>query len=117
VLSPQTAADLRHILEAVVAVPGATGTAAAVDGYRVAGKSGTGKLVVDGRYAEGDVATFVGMAPAEDPRFVVAVVAHTPAGGGGEVAAPAFQEMMSFALTHYRVPPSATGAPTFNLYG
>jgi cell division protein FtsI (penicillin-binding protein 3) len=115
VLSPQIAAQLREMMEAVVAVPGATGTAAAVDGYRVAGKTGTGKLVVDGEYAVGNVASFFGMAPAEAPRFVVAVVAHLPE-GGGEVAGPAFQEMMGFALKHYRVPPSSTGPPDFELY-
>lgn len=115
VLSPEIAAELREIMEAVVTVPGATGTAAAVEGYRVAGKTGTGKLVVDGEYAPGNVASFIGMAPAEAPRFVVAVVAHLPE-GGGEVAGPAFREMMSFALKHHRVPPSSTAPPDFELY-
>jgi cell division protein FtsI (penicillin-binding protein 3) len=116
VLSPQVAAQLREIMEAVVTVPGATGTAAAVEGYRVAGKTGTGKIVVDGEYAPGDVASFVGMAPAEAPRYVIAVVAHTPQGGGGEVAGPAFREMMGFTLKHYRVPPATTEPPAFTLY-
>jgi cell division protein FtsI (penicillin-binding protein 3) len=115
VLDPEVAADLRQIMEAVVMVPGATGQAAAVDGYRVAGKTGTGKLVVDGEYAPGHVASFIGMAPAEAPRFVVAVVAHLPE-GGGEVASPAFREIMGFALKHYRVPPSTTRPPEFELY-
>jgi cell division protein FtsI (penicillin-binding protein 3) len=117
VISPENAAYLREVMEAVVSVPNATGTAAAVEGYRVAGKTGTGKLVVDGAYADGQVASFVGMAPAESPRYVIAVVAHTAHGGGAEVASPAFQEMMSFALKHYRVPPSTTGSPEFELYG
>jgi cell division protein FtsI (penicillin-binding protein 3) len=117
VISPENAAHLREVMEAVVSVPNATGTAAAVEGYRVAGKTGTGKLVVDGEYADGQVASFVGMAPAESPRYVIAVVAHTAHGGGAEVATPAFQEMMSFALKHYRVPPSTTGSPEFELYG
>src|SRR5690606_27063272 len=112
VLSPEVAAQVREIMEAVVAVPGATGTSAAVTGYRVAGKTGTGKLVVDGEYAPGNVASFVGMAPAEAPRFVVAVIAHLPE-GGGELAGPAFRDMMSFALQHYRVPPSTTSPPEF----
>jgi cell division protein FtsI (penicillin-binding protein 3) len=117
VISPDTAAQVREIMEAVVSVPNATGTSAAIEGYRVAGKTGTGKLVVDGQYADGEVASFIGMAPAEAPRYVVAVVAHTPGGGGGDVAGPAFQEMMSFALTHYRIPPSDSGPPQFELYG
>jgi cell division protein FtsI (penicillin-binding protein 3) len=116
VLSPETAAYLREIMEAVTTVPGATGLNAAVDGYRVAGKTGTGELVVDGHYADGDVASFVGMAPAEAPRYVIAVVAHTPSGGGGEVAGPAFREMMAFTLNHYRVPPATTEPPAFDLY-
>lgn len=116
VLSPDTAAYLREIMEAVTTVPGATGRNAAIEGYRVAGKTGTGGLVVDGEYADGEVASFVGMAPAEAPRYVIAVVAHTPGGGGGEVASPAFADMMAFTLTHYQVPPATTEPPTFDLY-
>jgi cell division protein FtsI (penicillin-binding protein 3) len=117
VLSADNAAYLRELLEAVVTVPNATGTAAALEDYRVAGKTGTGNLVQDGRYAPGEVASFVGMAPADAPRYVIAVVAHTPQGTGGEVASPAFREMMDFTLNHYRVPPSATEPPSFDLYG
>jgi cell division protein FtsI (penicillin-binding protein 3) len=116
VLSPENAAYLRELMEAVTTVPGATGLNAAIEGYRVAGKTGTGSLVTDGEYADGEVASFVGMAPAEAPRYVIAVVAHTPGGGGGEVTSPAFQEMMAFTLNHYRVPPSATEPPAFDLY-
>ena len=65
-----------EIMEAVVTVPDATGVGAAVESYRVAGKTGTGQLVVDGEYAPGEVASFIGMAPAESPRYVVAVFAH-----------------------------------------
>lgn len=116
VLSPENAGYLRELMEAVVTAPGATGRAAALPDYRVAGKTGTGKLVVDGEYAPGEVASFVGMAPAAQPRYVIAVAAHTPGGGGGQVTAPAFQEMMGFTLNHYRVPPDATEPPTFTLY-
>ncbi len=69
----------------------------------MAGKTGTGKRVVDGKYAPGDVASFIGMAPADAPRYVVAVFAYTPGGGGGDVAGPAFREMMQYTLQHYRV--------------
>ena len=55
------------------------------------------------------------MAPAENPRYVVAVFAHTPGGGGGDIAAPAFSEMMEYALRHYRVPPSRE-APKFTVF-
>ncbi|MER7456572.1 penicillin-binding protein 2 [Micromonospora sp. NPDC126480] len=116
VLSPDIAAELRTILEAVTTVDGATGLAAAVPGYRVAGKTGTGWRLVDGRKQPGEVASFIGMAPAEKPRYVIAVFAHTPGGGGGDIAAPAFRDMMQFALRHYRVPPSAAAAPKFQVF-
>jgi cell division protein FtsI (penicillin-binding protein 3) len=113
VLSPATAAALRTMLEAVVTVDGATGRGAALPGYRVAGKTGTGSKVVDGHYVAGDVASFIGMAPADAPRYVIAVFAHTPGGEGGKVAAPAFRDMMAFTLSRFHVPPTGTPAPTF----
>jgi cell division protein FtsI (penicillin-binding protein 3) len=116
VLSPNVARGLRTMMEAVVDVKGATGTQAAVRGYRVAGKTGTGKRLVDGQYTRYNAGSFLGMAPAENPRFVVAVFADVPNGTGGDVAAPAFSKMMSFALAHYRVPPSGTTPPKFKIY-
>ncbi|WJK38069.1 penicillin-binding protein 2 [Solwaraspora sp. WMMA2056] len=113
VLSADNAAALRTIMEGVTTIPGATGTAAAVSGYRVAGKTGTGRLIAEGRVQPGEVASFIGMAPADDPRYVIAVVAHVPGGGGGEIPAPAFRDMMRFTLLHYRVPPSGTAPPEF----
>ncbi|MFE9690034.1 peptidoglycan D,D-transpeptidase FtsI family protein [Micromonospora sp. NPDC005806] len=121
VLSPQNAAALRTMLEAVTTVDGpdgrATGLAAAVPGYRVAGKTGTGLRYVDGKRQPGEVGSFIGMAPAEKPRYVVAVFVWSPGGEGGAVAAPAFREMMGFTLRHYRVPPSATNrSPKFEVF-
>jgi len=113
VISAETAAAVRTTMEAVTTMRDATGRRAAIPGYRVAGKTGTGKRVVNGRYANGTVASFIGMAPAENPRFVIAVFAEIPHGGGGDVSAPAFRDMMVFALRHYRVPPSTTKPPNF----
>jgi cell division protein FtsI (penicillin-binding protein 3) len=115
VLSARNADTLRDDLEAVVTAPGSTGHAAAVPGYRVAGKTGTGLQVKDGRYVPGEVASFVGMAPVEAPRYVIAVFAHSPGGEGGAVAAPAFREMMAFTLRYFQVPPSAGTPPKFTL--
>jgi len=115
VISAANAAALRQFLEAVVTVPGATGHNAAIAGYRVAGKTGTGLRVVDGKYVAGDVASFVGIAPADAPRFVIAVFAHTPSGAGGTVAAPVFRDMMAYTLGHYGVPPTGSPPPTFTL--
>jgi cell division protein FtsI (penicillin-binding protein 3) len=116
VLSAATARQLRLAMEAVTTVPGATGTQAAIPGYRVAGKTGTGLRVRDNSYVFGDVTSFVGMAPADAPRFVVAVFAHVPNGGGGGVAAPVFRKIMTAALKNYAVPPTGRVAPQFRVY-
>jgi cell division protein FtsI (penicillin-binding protein 3) len=116
VISPTNAATLRYLMEAVTTIPGATGASAKINGYRIAGKTGTGKRIVDGKYVAGDVASFIGMAPAENPQYVVAVFAHTPGGGGGDIAAPAFKQIMQYALRHYRVPPSTMKAPKYTVF-
>ncbi|WBB67270.1 penicillin-binding protein 2 [Micromonospora sp. WMMD812] len=111
VLSPQNAAALRTMLEAVTTVDGATGVPAAVPGFRVAGKTGTGWRLVDGQKQPGEVSSFIGMAPAEKPRYVIAVFAYAPGGGGAAIATEGFKEMMQFTLRHYKVPPSTTAKP------
>jgi cell division protein FtsI (penicillin-binding protein 3) len=116
VISAQNATDLRNMLEAVVDVPDATGRSAAVLNYRVAGKTGTGRLIVNGQPVGGDVASFTGMAPADAPRYVIAVFAHLPGESGGVVASQAFSEMMAYTLLHYRVAPTGSKAPTFKLW-
>ncbi|MEE6260651.1 peptidoglycan D,D-transpeptidase FtsI family protein [Plantactinospora sonchi] len=116
VLSPQTAAALRQLMEAPVTIEGGTASKAAIPGYRVAGKTGTGSRVVDGRYAPGEVASFIGMDQADQPRYVIAVFAHTPQGGGGDISAPAFKEMMEYTLRHYRVPSTGAAPPKFVVY-
>jgi cell division protein FtsI (penicillin-binding protein 3) len=117
VLSPDVDKELRSMMESVVDAKGATGVRAAVPGYRVAGKTGTGKMLTDGKYTSYNAGSFIGMAPAENPRFVIGVFADVPNGSGGVVAAPAFSEMMSYALQKYRVLPSSTPAPSFKLFG
>jgi cell division protein FtsI (penicillin-binding protein 3) len=118
VLATPVADQLRQMLEAVVTVDGATGHRAAVPGYRVAGKTGTGKFVgPNGKYVTGDVGSFVGMAPAEAPRYVIGVFAHSPGGEGGDVSAPAFAQMMAITLGQNQVPPTETTPPTFQTVG
>ncbi len=113
VISPENAAALRQIMEAVTVVNDATGVKARLDGYRISGKTGTGLQVKDGKYAPGEVASFIGMAPADQPKYVIAVFAHTAGGGGGAVAGPAFRDMMAYTLRHFRVPPTGTNPPEF----
>ncbi|WP_235433683.1 peptidoglycan D,D-transpeptidase FtsI family protein [Protofrankia coriariae] len=112
VISEATAATVSQMLESVTTDSG-TAPLAAIDGYRVAGKTGTAQRVgPTGRY-DGYVASFVGFAPADQPRVVVEVVLDNPRDGhfGGTVAAPVFQRVMTFALTTLGVPPSGTSAP------
>jgi cell division protein FtsI (penicillin-binding protein 3) len=110
VVSARTARALTSILEGVVR-QGGTGTAAALDDWSVAGKTGTAQVPnpKGGGYLPGAyVGSFMGFAPAEDPRVVVAVVLDRPAKGiyGGTVAAPVFREVAGYALRHLQVPPS-----------
>jgi cell division protein FtsI (penicillin-binding protein 3) len=116
VISAETAASERTLLEAVINAPDGTGRSAKLGDYRVAGKTGTGREIVGGKPVAGEVGSFVGMAPADAPRYVVAVFTHTPAGEGGAVAGPAFAEMMDFTLLHYAVAPTGTKPPTSRLY-
>jgi cell division protein FtsI (penicillin-binding protein 3) len=115
VLTPEVASELRTILEAPVNVKGATGTRAQVSNYLVAGKTGTASKLVDGQYTSYNSGSFIGMAPADHPRFVIGVYADVPSGSGGIVAAPAFSDMMATTLWHYQVAPSTTAPPNFKI--
>lgn len=109
VFSDRTARELRNMLEMVV-LPGGTAPLAQVAGYRVAGKTGTAHKLEDGRYVNRYVASFVGFAPASNPRLVVAVMIDEPNDGqyyGGLVAAPAFSKVMEAALHALGVPNDA----------
>jgi cell division protein FtsI/penicillin-binding protein 2 len=107
VISARTAAQLRQMLEGVLA-PGGTASEVSVPGYTLAGKTGTAQVAVDGGYSKTQyVASFVGFAPAQNPRLLVAVVVDEPQGDyyGGTVAAPAFGEIAKFALPYLKIPP------------
>lgn len=116
VFSKKTAKDLQYLLQGPVVVKDGTGTAARLPGYLVAGKTGTGKLVRDGEYAKGEVASFVGFAPADKPKYTVAVFAYTPGGGGGEVTGNAFRNIMQDTLGHYGVAPSQHAPADITVY-
>jgi cell division protein FtsI (penicillin-binding protein 3) len=107
VMSAKIAHEMLNMLESVVKF-GGTGTRAQIPGYTVAGKTGTAYIAGSHGYnKDRHVASFVGFAPAENPRFVVAVVIKDPQGQdfGGLVAAPAFVHVMARALRIYGVPP------------
>jgi cell division protein FtsI (penicillin-binding protein 3) len=117
VIDAKNALELRHMMEGVITLDEATGRRAAIPGYRVAGKTGTSELVKNGVYTGGTVASFVGMAPADAPRYVVSVIMHVPVDtSGGASAAPAFQEMMAFTLSRFGVLPTGTTPPKLSIY-
>jgi cell division protein FtsI (penicillin-binding protein 3) len=109
VVSENTAHAMRQLLGMVVEE--GTGTAAQIEGYRVGGKTGTAsKLTEDGYSDDENIASFVGMAPVDDPQVVVAVVVDNPAFEfrfGGLAAAPVFSEVMQAALQRLEVAPDA----------
>jgi cell division protein FtsI (penicillin-binding protein 3) len=110
VVSAATAAALRQMLEGVLA-PGGTASEVSIPGYQLAGKTGTASKIdpATGEYSKSAyVASFIGFAPASHPKLLCAVVVDEPQTGsiyGGRVAAPAFGQIMSFALPYLRIPP------------
>jgi cell division protein FtsI (penicillin-binding protein 3) len=116
VLSAANARALRLDLEAVPTKFG-TGKKAAIPNVRVAGKTGTGKRVQDSKYLPGSVSSFIGMVPAEAPRYVVGIFAHGPGESGAKVAAPTFAALADFTLRYYGVAPTGTSPPPIRIYG
>jgi len=113
VFSAQTAREVRAMLELAVQ-NGGTAPLAQISGYRVAGKTGTSHKLEGGVYANKYVSSFVGFAPASEPRLIVAVMIDEPSGAkhyGGDVAAPVFANVMSGALRSLGIAPDAPLAP------
>ena len=108
VFSATTARAVRNMLELVVQ-PGGTAPLAQVNGYRVAGKTGTAHKLEGRHYVNRYIASFIGLAPASDPRLIVAVMVDEPSGEyyGGQVAAPVFSNVMGAALRLLNVPNDA----------
>ncbi|WP_228287980.1 peptidoglycan D,D-transpeptidase FtsI family protein [Thiothrix subterranea] len=107
VMAPETARAVLGMMEAVVQ-KGGTGEKAMVDGYRIAGKTGTAYKYIDNKYQNDRYLTsFIGVAPASRPRLVVAVQIDEPKidDSGGRAAAPVFSKVMAEALRLLDVPP------------
>lgn len=113
IIKPETAQAVRKMLE-MVTQPGGTATRAQVVGYRVAGKTGTAGKLENGVYVKKYVASFVGFAPASDPRLIVAVMIDEPQGGyyGGLIAAPIFSNVVAGSLRMLGVSPDASTGNT-----
>jgi cell division protein FtsI/penicillin-binding protein 2 len=109
IISGRTAAQLRTMLKGVLG-PGGTAAEAAIPGYALAGKTGTAQKfdTSTGEYSKTNyVASFIGFAPVNHPKLLVSVMVDEPRGQiyGGQVAAPAFQEILNFALPYLKIPP------------
>jgi len=111
IISVETARTLSSMMEEVVLE--GTGKRAQVEGYRIAGKTGTAQVPGPKGYEEGKyVASFVGYGPLDNPRVAVLVVIDEPKGGqyhGGEIAAPAFQSVMRDTLVYLGIPQETSG--------
>lgn len=111
VISKKTSEELREILQSVV--DDGTGRNAYLDGYKVAGKTGTAqKILPGGGYSTSEyIASFIGFAPADNPRIAVLVVVDAPQGVyyGGQVAAPVFKNIVLDTLRYLEVPPELKG--------
>jgi cell division protein FtsI (penicillin-binding protein 3) len=117
VLSDETAAQMRLMMEGVVSTTG-TAPSAAIDGYRVAGKTGTAQRYNSrcGCYS-GYTASFIGFAPADQPKYVISVTIQDPKGlhWGGLLAGPVFKKVMSFVLQNEKVKPTPAAESIFAL--
>jgi cell division protein FtsI (penicillin-binding protein 3) len=117
VVSASTAQQMRLMMESVVSEQG-TAPAAAIPGYRVAGKTGTAQRADSTCHCyRGYTASFIGFAPADAPKYVVSVVIQNPQGmhWGGVLGGPVFKEVMSFVLQSKHVPPTAARTNSYAL--
>lgn len=118
-ISPDTAAAMTTIMEQVV--ERGTATLARIEGYTIAGKTGTANKLVNGRYSSDTFASFAGFLPSNDPRFTILVVIDSPRGNnghfGGPVAAPIFRRIAEAALRHAGVAPNVNPQPPVLLAG
>lgn len=119
VVSSATAAELRLMMESVVSANG-TAPEAAIPGYRVAGKTGTAQRVDETCHCyRGYTASFIGFAPADNPRYVISVTIQGPQGihWGGTLGGPVFKKVMSFVLQSRHVSPTNTKFIPYPLNG
>jgi cell division protein FtsI/penicillin-binding protein 2 len=106
-ISPEAASEMTAML--VDDIENGYGEKAAVKGYYLAGKTGTAQVAVNGKYLPNDnIGSFIGYGPADDPKFVIAVIINNPKDVqfAETTAAPAFHDIASFILNYYQIPPT-----------
>lgn len=105
VISKETSDEMKVLLENVV--KNGTVKKARIDGYRIGGKTGTAQKIVDGKYKkDAYISSFIGVLPADKPRFVVLTLVDEPGNGvnfGSLVAAPIFKDMAEFLIKYYNI--------------
>ena len=116
VVDAYAAATTLDLMEGVEAYYAGMGTDVTLPGYRFAVKSGTATVAEGGVYVDKSTVSFVGLAPAEDPQYVVMASIGLPYGGTSDLAAPVMRDIMSTTLTRYRVPPSSGARTDYPLY-
>jgi cell division protein FtsI (penicillin-binding protein 3) len=116
VVDEETAAQMVTMMEGVVTQEG-TGVLGQLEGYRLAGKTGTAQVPDENGNLTRTVANFVGVAPADDPQFAVGIVVYHPRvqQPSSIIAAPAFKDIAGYTLQHLGIPPSTTSASLFPL--
>lgn len=113
-IKASTARQVISMLENVITQKGGVGSTAAIPGYRMGGKSGTAQIAKDNGvgYISLHAISFIGMAPADDPQYVLAVTIYKPRTVSNSIGAtPPFKDIMQQVLRTYRVPPSTTKSP------
>lgn len=114
VFSEKTATDVRHMLH-LATQPGGGGVRAQTEGYSVGGKSGTARKQVGGAYvSQKHRSWFIGLAPIDNPRIIVAVMVDEPGAGayyGGAIAAPVFSQVVQQTLRMMNVQPDLDVKP------
>lgn len=119
-VSEKTADEMLLILEGVTSSDiRSTGKNAAIEGYRVAGKTGTAQIPNASGQLTDTAASFVGVVPADDPELAIGVIIYRPATGGhgGAISAPVFQQVGSAALQMFGIPPSGTTPELYPSFG
>jgi cell division protein FtsI (penicillin-binding protein 3) len=115
IISPAVASEMRVMLRGVYA-DGGTASGAAIPGFDLAGKTGTANVVVDGQYSSSHfIASFVGFVPASSPKLEVMVMVDDPSRGsifGGAIAAPAFAQIVGWAVPYLGLTPCPAPCPT-----
>lgn len=113
IFSSETSEEMLRLMEGVVDY--GSGQGAAIEGYRVGGKTGTAEAAGAAGGFDGYTVNFIGVAPLDDPQFLVAVTVHRPSGSFGDWdLTDTFADIMSHTLSSYDVPPSGADSEAYD---